>query len=205
MRTEIKGVRDLSEHLNKHIQFILKNSKLIKNGRPIAKIGLRPREILGLFFVCVIGIEVDGGDWVPASDPDEGDGVIICRSGKREGESFGTEQTYIYSEEKGSLSELVIKRIKEKSELGKNYGKDRSLIIFVDKKGELDWKKIMKVVEGNDIFNAIWLFGRYKKDSWSYFVMILKTETDPRKAFEVLINNSFTSWRVKTIGSMEQI
>lgn len=132
--------------------------------------------------------------WTVASDAEGRDGVIYCNSGERIGDAFGTEQTYVFRENCRWLSSLVIKRIEEKSGKGKNYGKDRHLVIFIDKQGKLNWKRIMKAVKDNDIFNSIWLFGKKSKKKWTYFVMLIKTTTDPQGAFEVSIAYDFKSW-----------
>lgn len=203
MRQEVKRVKNLSDYLKIVIQPILKNPIRLRVGRKLKIIGLLPREIVGLFLVCVVGRYIaPNEDWTLSSDPDGRDGIIICQSGPREGDGFATEQVYIPPHTSGDLTQRVLSAIARKSSKGKEYGKERHLIIYCDKHGEIDHQKIKKEIASNNIFYSYWLIGKKSPDKWIYFVASPKTISDPVMAYEVTINDDFRSWSVKFLGKI---
>lgn len=201
MKQPLQVVHDLHDYLYIVIQKCLVTPNMLRNGRPLKHIGLLPREVVGLFFVCAVGRYITREDWTLASDPDGQDGVILCKSGNREGEGFATEQVYIPSHLDGDLTQLVLDSIfKNKAIKGEEYGKSRHLIIFCDKNGSLDHQKIKKELISNNIFLSFWIVAKFSEQEWTYFVVATKTVTDPLRAYEVTILDNFRDWKVKSLG-----
>ncbi len=195
-------VRDLKEFLHLIVRDILIHPNSLNSGKKFKNIGLTAREVLGLFLVCVVGNYIDRGGWAIASDPDGYDGVIVCKSGDREGDAFGTEQVYIPNFETGDLTDLILDRITKKSSKGKEYGKDRHLIIFCNKLGLINHQKIKKSIMDNDIFYSYWIIGKCDPSKWIYFVASPKTISDPLMAYKVIIYDNFDGWAVKPLGRL---
>lgn len=202
MIQKILTVHNLNSYLKIVIEPIIKSSKAIRNGRNLSSIKLRPREVVGLFLVCTVARYLTDEDWTIGSDPEGRDGVINCKSGPKEGDSFATEQVYIPNFEIGDLADLVVSRISNKSSKGDNYGKDLNLIIYCDKMGKLDHQKIKQKIVDNNIFASYWLIAKNSPNKWSYFVACIKTTTDPVMAYEVVIDDDFQGWNVKKLGRL---
>lgn len=195
-------VDDLKTFLRTVIKSILINPKSLDSGEKISKIGLNPREVLGLFIICAVGNYLYKADWTVASDPENYDGVVLSKSGHRAGEGFSTEQVYVPDFESGDLTDLVLDRISKKSSKGREYGKNRHLIIFCNKSGLLDYQKIKQSIADNEIFNSFWVIAKHSQNKWNYFVATLKTISDPLMAYEVKILDNFDDWEVKSLGKL---
>lgn len=203
MRWKINIVKNLNDYLEIVVQGILKTPTRLRTGRRLKNIGLLPREVVGLFLVCAVGREIAPSEnWTLSSDPDQRDGIIVCQSGSRKGEAFATEQVYIPPHFSGNLTDLVLSEIARKSSKGKEYGRDRHLIIFCDKHGLLDHQQIKKEVATNEVFYSYWLIGRASREGWSYFVFSPKTVSDPVMAYKVVIGKDFRGWEVKRLGRL---
>jgi hypothetical protein len=174
----------------------------LRSSKKYKHIKLSPREVLGLFLVCTVGRFISGEDWTISSDPDNYDGAIVCRSGKREGEGFAVEQVYVPSFKSGNLTKLVLSSIEKKESKGKEYGKDRHLIVFCDKKGPLDNQRIKAEIATSNIFYSYWVIGKMSKNKWKYLIISPKTISDPVMAYAVTIIDSFKDWRVEALGKI---
>jgi hypothetical protein len=203
MKQQVKIISNLNAFLNIVIKPILENPHMLQNGRKLRDLGLLPREAVGLFMVCAVGNFKDKSDWTIGDDPDVGDGVVISKKGERAGDAFALEQVYIPPFSKGALNQLVLERVKNKSAKGKEYGKDRSLLIFTDKKGKLSHRKIKELIKDNDVFDSIWLLARKTPKEWIYWIFVLKSEIDAPLAYEIKINKDFKSWKVSVAGRIE--
>lgn len=200
MKEMVLVVKDLGDYLHTVIKPILETPGSLKSARELKNIGLRPRELVGLFLICVVGRHISKQDWTISSDPDRGDGVIICNDKRREGEGFAVEQVYIPSFSTESLTEAAISAISEKSSKGKEYGKKRHLVVFCDKHDRLDYTKIKENIASNDIFTSYWIVGKYSQKDFVYLVITLKATSDPPRAYAVRISRDFRSWGVEELG-----
>lgn len=149
----------------------------LSNGREIPHLKIRPRELLGLCIMSYLASHLTGEEWLPATDPWGRDGSVAV---ERDGITVAmiTEQVYVGSHSRGDLTENVLKAISKKELRGKSYTDDVNLVVFVDRYGELDVKKIAKEIQESP-FGAIYLFGLADPKDFLYFAATLKSPTDP--------------------------
>lgn len=202
MKQKILIVKDLNDFLETIIKPILKSPGALLSNKKYKHIGLSPREVLGLFLICTVGRHISKEDWTIASDPENYDGVIVCQSGERKEEGFCVEQVYVPSFQTGNLTEAVLSSIEKKCSKGKEYGKNRHLIVFSDKDGSLDHQKIKAKISSKNIFYSYWVIGKMSRDKWQYLIISPKTISDPVMAYEVLIADDFKGWTVKNLGKI---
>lgn len=195
-------VKDLKQFLELVIKPILCTPGTLKKSKKWKNIGLSSRECLGLFLVCIAGRELTGDDWTIASDPETDDGVVVCRTPPRDGDTFATEQTYVPSFSQGEINELVLNAIKAKSSRGKNYGEERHLIVYCDKAGHLDLQLIKQNISSNNIFFSFWVIARMSLSNWEYIVANIKGMEDVPRAFKVTISNDFKDWNIVSLGRL---
>lgn len=202
MKQKILIVKDLQFALEKIVKPILKTPRALLSNRKYKNIGLSPREFFGLFLICLVGRFISKEDWSISSDPEGYDGVVVCRSGKREGEGFAVEQVYVPGFKQGDLTELVLSSIEDKCSKGKEYGKGRHLIVFCDKNGPLDHQLIKSKIATKTEFYSYWIIGKMDKDRWEYLILSPKTVTDPVMAYKITINDDFRSWKINLLGRL---
>lgn len=193
--------------MEKAIQPIIKNPSSLKVGKQFANIKLRPREILGVFIVCVAIRSISGQNWTLARDPMSGDGVVLCTEPSRKDQVF-LEQVYVprLKEKAPAGVDEIAKRIeieiKKKYGKGKAYYENTHLVIFLDIEGLLDYQKVKKFVDGlGNGFDSYWLFAPSDKQ-YSYLVFLLKAGRDQPAAYRVEIREDFRGWEVKRLGRL---
>ncbi|MDO8341422.1 MAG: hypothetical protein Q7T59_05625 [Candidatus Woesebacteria bacterium] len=178
----------------------------MKNGRKWKNIGLTPREAVGLFLVFTVGQYLDSENtWTIGSDPEEGDGGVICAKGEKEGDYFAVEQVYICSIEDGEISDLVEKMVELKSSRGNEYAKGRHLVVYCDKSGSLDLSQIKKYFNNQELFMSYWIIARVDAPLWNYLVVTPKTSSDPTFVYKVKLENDFSDWSVSVLGDLENL
>lgn len=202
MNTQGLMVKDLKQFLELMLKPILNTPGALRKSKKWKNIGLSSRELLGLFLVCAAGCELTGEDWTISTDPETDDGVVVCRTPPREGEAFATEQTYIPSFAQGDINDLILEAIKAKSSLGENYGKDRHLIVYCDKKGSLNHQSIKRNIASNNIFSSYWVIARMSPDNWEFIVANIKAMEDIPRAFKVTLHNDFKDWSIVSLGRL---
>lgn len=172
-------------------------------GREWKHIKLRPRETVGLFLVFAVGQFIDQDNvWTIGSDPESQDGVVVCAGGEREGDAVAIEQVYVPSLETGEISDLILKRVEEKTLLGSEYAKGRHLVIFCDKSGGLDLAKVTDFLKDRESFLSYWIIARVEAPCWHYLVATPKTSGDPHRAYKVKIEDDFSKWDVEILGAI---
>ncbi len=208
MKVEYLFVRSLEDYLEKQIQPILKNPRLLKVGRQYTNIKLRPREVLGSFIICAVVRFISGQNWTLARDPMGGDGVVLCMDPSRMGEGAFLEQVYVPRMKEKTLAGIdkIARRIeieiKKKHDKGKVYSENRNLVIFLDIEGLLDYQKIKSFVDGFDQgFDSYWLFAPSDR-KYSYLVFLLKADRDQPAAYNIQIREDFKGWEVNRLGRL---
>lgn len=205
MKSEVFFVKSLEKYLKECIQKIIRFPESLKSGKRFVNIKLTPREILGAFLICLVVRYISQQDWTLARDTQGGDGILWCRDKDRYSEVILLEQVYVRLRPKGfnalEIANKINEQIQKKIKKGKEYAKNRHLIVFLDVEGVLDHKKIKKYVENiNERFDSYWLFT--PGNNLDYFVFLLKAANDQSAAYKVVINNDFRSWIVKKIGNL---
>lgn len=207
MRDQILTVKPdlLPLFLKTVVQASLLRPNSMRSGREWKNIKLRPREAVGLFLVFAVGQYLDPDNvWTVGSDPESQDGVVVCVQGEKEGDAVAVEQVYVPNLEAGEISDLVSRRIEQKSALGTEYAKDRHLVIFCDKSGSLDLSKISDFLENQESFLSYWVIARVDYPHWNYLVATPKTSGDPKMAYKVNIEDDFSSWNIEILGKIER-
>lgn len=205
MREETLSVKSLEEYLFGVIRPIIRDPKLLRTGRQFKNIKLRPREILGAFLVCVVARYISNQEWTLARDTEQGDGIIY-RKGSDEG--YFLEQVYVYPRAQTALGTKQISneiklQLHKKFKKGKEYAKNRNLVIFLDVNGKIDHQDFKKYLEKvSDYFDSYWLFARNSEDieNFKYIVFLLKAPKDEQAAYQVTLNADFRGWAVNRLG-----
>jgi hypothetical protein len=192
------------------LKLVVRPSLLTPNamrvGREWKHIKLRPREAVGLFLVFAVGQFLDNENiWSIGSDPESGDGVVICVKGEKEGDAVAIEQVYVPSLVRGEISDLVSKMVEKKSAKGKEYARNRHLVIFCDKSGILDLAKVTIYLESQELFMSYWVIARVDFPHWNYLIAVPRTSGDPHVAYKVSIADNFSDWDVKVLGNLETL
>lgn len=203
MKAEVLTVRPDQLHLflKTVVQPSLMTSNAMREGREWKHIKLRPREVVGLFLVFAVGQFIDKDNtWTIGADPESQDGVVVCVAGDKEGDAVAVEQVYVPNLEAGEVSDLVSKRVEDKTLLGYEYAKDRHLVIFCDKSGSLDLTKIVDFLKNEESFLSYWVIARVDAPLWDYLVATPKTSGDPQCAYKVKIEDDFSDWNVEVFG-----
>ena len=207
MKSEIFFVKSLENYLENVIQRIIRNPDSLKSGKRFTNIKLTPREILGAFLICVVVKLISNQDWTLARDTENGDGLIVrLKKNGKYSDVIPLEQVYVrLRSNNGFHKSAIIKNIEtqiwKKANKGKEYAKNRHLIIFLDVEGELDITSLKTCVEKiNDRFDSYWLFA--PGDGLDYLVFLVKAERDQPAAYRVNIDKSFRQWEVGKIGSI---
>lgn len=202
MKSEVFFVKSLEDYLEKVIQVILKRPDSLKSGKRFTNIKLTPREILGAFLICVVVKYISRQDWTLARDIQIGDGIIWCRDKNRYGDVILLEQVYVRIRPKGSnlieIAEKIKNQIQRKVDKGKEYAKNRHLIVFLDVEGEFAPGILRSFINNvHERFESYWLFA--PGDGLDYSVFLLKAEKDNPAMYKVTINNDFRGWRVERL------
>lgn len=208
MKNKILFVKSLENYLRDVIRPILNNPASLKSGKIYKNIQLRPREVLGVFLVCLAIRYISNQDWTIARDPEYGDGVILCKDPNRQLEGAFLEQVYVRLRPSGYSMEEIIKRInmeiQRKVNKGKDYAQNRHLVIFLDVEGLLNHQKVREFVNGiQERFYSYWLFAPYSHSgNHNYVIFLLKAERDQPAAYEIKINDDFRGWTIRKIGTL---
>lgn len=189
----------------KDIEFIIRDSNELLRGREIRNFPVRPREAVSLFLLCAILNETCDELWYITTDPQTGDGCLAFKQNGNIYAGFLTEQTVITSFQNGNINDCIITAIENKETKGKDYGRNRNLVIFLDKVGEIDHEMLQKHLEHCSNFMSYWLIGLIETDSggYSYFVATLKSTEDPLVAYKVYIYPDFGNWEVSVLRRLD--
>lgn len=196
-------LKEFFQHIVKRI--ILNPSEFYKSHR-ISKLNLMPREIFGLFLVYLLSRKILKGaniheHWNISSDPENRDGLIVCTKGNRKNQAFAVEQTIVPKFFDGELEDLIYKAVKKKESLGHDYGKDRHLILYCDKSGNVDFVKVAKMLAGFGNFYSYWILAKLEK-AYSYLVLSIKNPYEFEGAYEISFYMDSNYWRSRFLGHL---
>lgn len=198
MRNSVNLVKNLKDHL-KFLESYVQNGKALYIGREEKQTGLRLRELLGNWLVCVVAKEKNPEDDYTIgslNDPALGDG-LICNTKNNKG--YATEHVMVLDEKeknKSSAEELILKAIKKKESKGKSYTSGKILIVFLD--GFEEWfpEKVSKNLEEPPLFEGVWIFG-LESSQERYIYNVVEMKKNHIQKWKVFISKDFNSWEVK--------
>lgn len=186
----------------KELEKFIRDGNHLETGKPFQRFdGLRSREVLGNWLVCAaLNFEQKSERLRICTDPQGGDGVI-----------YDTKQKILEYMEHILVSQnnrttkntetLILEHIdKKRSKGGKAYASGKSLVVFLNKKGE-NWtpNKIAKKLPIDLYFNGVWVVGLQGIINKKYIYNVVKLDVSGCPIWQIYINKSFDSWKIKRI------
>jgi hypothetical protein len=185
----------------KEIEPFVRSGQHLQTGKPFKKFrGMRSREILANWLVCVATNAATEGKLTFCSDPIGGDG-IICDSAT--GETWPTEHVMVPRLRAGQTDDaetLILKAIDQKRHKGgAAYAAGKTLIVFLDA-GAGTWfpNRVARRLPDPLHFAAVWVVGlqEVEKGKYIYGVTNLDLTEGNAPTLLVRINEDFGAWEV---------
>jgi hypothetical protein len=188
----------------KELEPFIRNGEHLQTGKPFKKFGgMRSREILANWLLCVAINSTDDRALTFSSDPIGGDG-IICDSAT--GETWPTEHVMVPRLRPGQTGDseaLILKAIEQKrSKGGAAYAAGKTLIVFLDA-GAGIWfpNKVARQLPQPLHFAAAWVVGLQgvEEGEYVYNVTTLDLSDGNTPALRVRVGKDFDTWTVERI------
>jgi hypothetical protein len=182
----------------------IRNGEHLQTGKPFEKFGgMRSREVLANWLLCVAINATDNRELTFSSDPVGGDG-IICDSAT--GETWLTEHVMVprlRPGETGDSEALILKAIEHKrSKGGAAYATGKTLIVFLEA-GSGIWfpNKVTRLIPDPLLFAAAWVVGLQgvAEGEYVYNVTCLDISDGDAPALLVHVGKNFDMWTVKPV------
>lgn len=163
----------------KWLEPFLVDVNLLENNKNKLFDRFSPSEVLVQIIMLVIQNCINPNDKALLSDDPLGyDGLLskINNSNYR----YGIEQTLVFSKEKGDINNNIIDVIIKKELRGKVYGKNRNLVVLINKKRKLNMPLILSQTYRFTNFNSYWLIYKNSENnsSNSFTVFCIKSTID---------------------------
>lgn len=203
MKYPVKRFTGLTVAL-KELEPFIRNGQHLQTGKPFAKFGgMRSREILANWLLCVAINSTDNRELTFSSDPIGGDG-IICDSAT--GETWPTEHVMVPRSrpgETGDAEVLILKAIEQKRRKGgAAYATGKTLIVFFESDaGPWFPNKVARQLPNPLLFAAIWVVGLQgvAGGEYVYNVASLDISDGHAPALLVHVGKDFDAWAVKRV------
>lgn len=177
----------------------------LRSGRETeALLGLRPREALANWLVCVASNEAISGPYTFTSDPLGGDGVILDETTR---DTFPTEHVAVIlppgvPDPDGQAGELIVTKIEAKNNRGASYCRGKVLIVFMETPaGTYYPNHIARALPEPFHFDQAWLVGLQRVESdgtYVYAVTWLQIGPFPNApTFLVRVAPTFDDWAIE--------
>jgi hypothetical protein len=186
----------------KEIEAFIRNGEHLQTGKPFEKFGgMRSREILANWLVCVATNSVNGSKLTFSSDPIGGDGIICDVT---TGETWPTEHVMVprlRPGETGDAQGLILKAIEHKRDKGgAAYARGKTLIVFLEA-GAGMWfpNKVARQLPEPLHFAAVWVVGLQGVEAGEYIygVTDLDLTEGNTPTLLVRIKEDFSAWEVR--------
>jgi hypothetical protein len=202
MKYPIVGFKSLKEAL-KELEPFIRNGKHLQTGKPFKKFGgMRSREKLANWLLCVAINATDNRTLTFSSDPLGGDG-IICDPATDE--TWPTEHVMVprlRPGQTGDCEALILKAIEQKRSKGGASAAGKTLIVFLEAGGGI-WfpNKVARQLPNPLLFAAAWVVGLHGVSSGEYVynVTCLDISDGDAPAVSVRVGKDFDSWTVNCI------
>lgn len=196
-----KLIKDLRIAL-KDFEPMVKNPQFLWNGREIQNFSLRPREAWANWLVCAVLQKMHQRE-ITFMEDNTGDGYIIDKDLKL---AFQTEHVSALDVPKGnklsSGEQRVIDAIDLKIARGRDYARERLLVVFFDGAGQFFRNKIRESIFGRHGFEAVFCVGLLNsgRDGYSYIVTEFRDSFGVQSVtHKVEINGDFTDWEISQV------
>lgn len=203
MKYPVKRFKSLAIAL-KELEPFIRDGEHLQTGKPLKKFGgLRSREILANWLLCVAINSEACGKLTFSSDPLGGDGIILdCATS----ESWPTEHVLVPKLLPGQtcdLEDLIKEAIKKKCDKGGvAYAGGKTLVVFLNVQGQT-WfpNRVARDLPQPLHFPAIWVVGFRGLESgdYVYHVVNLNMDEGASPVFRVRIESDFENWVVSRI------
>jgi hypothetical protein len=200
MRYSVTRFKSLAAAL-KDIGPFIRNGEHLQTGKAFEQFGgMRSREMLANWLVCVVTNSADRRELTFSSDPTGGDGIIEDTA---TGETWLTEHVLVPQLRAAQTSDaeaLILKAVEEKQcKGGAAYAAGKTLIVFLNA-GAGIWhpNRIARQLPKPLHFAAVWAVGLQFVDAGEYVYTVtnLDLSDGDAPAFLVRISKEFDAWDV---------
>lgn len=188
----------------KELEPFVRNGEHLQTGKPFHKLGgMRSREILANWLVCVASNAAAEGELTFCSDPTGGDGII---SDVKTGETWSTEHVMVprlLPGETADAETLILDKINQKRKKGgAAYAEGKTLIVFLEAGAGLWYpNKVAKQLPDPLLFATVWVVGlqSFENGEYVYGVTNLDLTEGNAPALLVRVSRDFGCWQVTRI------
>lgn len=200
MKYPVTQFKSLDTALKELAPFV-RNGRHLQTGRPFARFGgMRSREMLANWLVCVVANESQKRKLTFASDPIGGDGVILDPT---TGEVWPTEHVMV-THAAGSeidIETLVLQAIGQKIAKGEEaYARGKTLIVFLDAGTNAVWRpnSVARKLPDPLHFATVWVVALQGVENGEYVYAITNLDMAGGNApvAIVRISRDFDAWTV---------
>jgi len=147
----------------KDLEPYIRNGRHLQVGDEFKEFGgLRSRELLGNWLLCVVGNYFSGRDrYTFASDPLGGDGLIVDKTTEL---CLQTEHVFEPGPHPGApegrgedVGKLILEKIEHKVKRGKEFGEGKTLIVLCNEIGEWWPNRVGRALPDPLHFDAVWV------------------------------------------------
>jgi len=153
---KMRQVRSL-KILLKDMESIVKNPKLLYNGRDFKNFSLRPREVWANWLLCAVYQNIHKDESITFAEDEECDGVLIDKltGGSRKTEHVSALDVPLRKKGLPQGETRIIDAINLKINKGKEYAEGKILVVFFDGAGKWYRNKIREAINGRHNFCMI--------------------------------------------------
>jgi hypothetical protein len=183
----------------KELEPFIRNGHHLTSGKPFVKFdGMRSREMLANWLLCVAVNWADGRNLSFSNDPTGGDGIIFDLT---TGDEYPTEHVMIprHFGARGETAEtLILKQVeKKRNKGGAQYAAGKTLVVFLDA-GAGSWhaNKVASQLPCHLLFAAVWVVNLQcvKDGEYVYNVVHLDLSDGDCPVTRVRIAKDFENW-----------
>jgi hypothetical protein len=188
----------------KELEPFIRNGDHLQTGKTFAQFGgMRSREILANWLVCVSVNSECEGNLNFSSDPTGGDGIIHDDTS---GESWLTEHVMVPRlrvGQKGNTGKLILEAVeKKRNKGGEAYAAGKTLIVFLNS-GAGQWfpNKVKEQLPSPLYFSTVWVVGLQgvEAEEYVYGVANLDVSEGNAPTMSVRIMKDFDCWEVERL------
>jgi hypothetical protein len=197
MKLKVTKFKTLAGAL-KELEPFIRHGLHLRTGKPFKGFGgLRSRELLGNWLICVAANQERGNEaFTFTSDPGGGDGIIYDLEHER---PWPTEHVMVLvreGEPKVAVEAGIVAAVEAKQAKGAAYAKGKTLVVF-DESGGGEWHpvKAARRLPPND-FDEVWVVSPYGVEEGCYVYSVVSLAIVPAPIWIVTITADFSSWIV---------
>jgi hypothetical protein len=203
MKYYVRRFKSLAVAL-KELEPFIRDGAHLQSGKPFARFGgMRSREILANWLLCVTINTALGKELTFSSDPTGGDGVIYDTA---TGETWNMEHVMVprfAAGEEPDAHELIVEAIELKCRKGgAAYAAGKTLVVFIDAAaGAWFPNRVARRLPDPLHFDAVWVVGLQgvEEREYVYGVASLDLSRGDAPAFRVRIAHDFGGWDITQI------